>query len=35
MQLKEYLRKVFIANERFCEECSLRMNDFAESVHCE
>lgn len=26
VQLKEYLRKVFIVNERFCEKCSLRMN---------
>lgn len=28
VQLKEYLRKVFIVNERFCEKCSLRMNTF-------
>ena len=27
MQLKDYLWKVFIANERFCGKCSLRMND--------
>ena len=34
-RMNEFLRKVFIANERFQKKCSLRMNDFKKSIHCE